>query len=69
MDNQRLRLILLLVFSFSLVMLWDAWQKYSQPKAVVPTVTGATQTATPPPTPSPGAGAARRCCADCGGRA
>lgn len=30
MDNRRL--ILLLVFSFSLVMLWDAWQKYNQPK-------------------------------------
>jgi YidC/Oxa1 family membrane protein insertase len=30
MDNRRL--ILLLVFCFSLVMLWDAWQKYSQPK-------------------------------------
>jgi len=29
MDNQRL--ILLLVFSFSLVMLWDAWQKQGQP--------------------------------------
>jgi hypothetical protein len=32
MDNRRL--LLLLVFSFSLVMLWDAWQKYNQPKAV-----------------------------------
>jgi hypothetical protein len=30
MDNRRL--LLLLVFSFSLVMLWDAWQKYNQPK-------------------------------------
>jgi len=30
MDNRRL--ILLLVFCFSLVMLWDAWQKYNQPK-------------------------------------
>ena len=29
MDNRRL--ILLVVFSFSLVMLWDAWQKYNQP--------------------------------------
>lgn len=35
MDNRRL--LLLLVFSFSLVMLWDAWQKYNQPdrKSVV----------------------------------
>jgi YidC/Oxa1 family membrane protein insertase len=30
MDNRRL--ILLLVFSFSLIMLWDAWQKQNQPK-------------------------------------
>jgi YidC/Oxa1 family membrane protein insertase len=30
MDNRRL--ILLLVFSFSLIMLWDAWQKQSSPK-------------------------------------
>ncbi|MFA7270592.1 MAG: membrane protein insertase YidC [Sterolibacterium sp.] len=34
MDNQRL--ILLLVFSFSLIMLWEAWQKQDQPKPVVP---------------------------------
>ncbi len=30
MDNRRL--ILLLVFSFSLIMLWDAWQKQNQPQ-------------------------------------
>jgi YidC/Oxa1 family membrane protein insertase len=30
MDNRRL--ILLLVFSFSLIMLWDAWQRQTQPK-------------------------------------
>ncbi len=30
MDNKRL--ILLLAFGFSLIMLWDAWQKQSQPK-------------------------------------
>src|ERR1035437_5384080 len=30
MDNQRL--ILLLVFFFSVVMLWDAWQKQGQPR-------------------------------------
>jgi len=34
MDNQRL--ILLLVFSFSLVMLWDAWQKQGLPKRTAP---------------------------------
>jgi hypothetical protein len=30
MDNRRL--ILLLVFSFSLIMLWDAWQRQAMPK-------------------------------------
>jgi len=34
MDNRRL--ILLLVFSFSLIMLWDAWQKQGQPKPATP---------------------------------
>ena len=37
MDNRRL--ILLFVFFFSLVMLWDAWQKYNQPKIPVQTAT------------------------------
>ncbi|MCF8199392.1 MAG: membrane protein insertase YidC [Sulfuritalea sp.] len=37
MDNRRL--ILLLVFSFSLIMLWDAWQKQNMPK--VPPVAAA----------------------------
>lgn len=32
MDNQRL--ILLLVFIFSLFMLWDGWQKHNQPRQV-----------------------------------
>ena len=35
MDNRRL--ILLLVFSFSLIMLWDAWQRQGLPKAA-PTI-------------------------------
>ncbi len=34
MDNRRL--ILLLVFSFSLLMLWEAWQKRGEPKPVAP---------------------------------
>jgi len=57
MDNQRL--ILLLVFSFSVVMLWDAWQKQEQPTPA-PTAAVATQGAvspgaipTPTPTPTP----------------
>lgn len=41
MDNRRL--ILLVVFSFSLVMLWDAWQKYNKPPLPAQT---AAQTAT-----------------------
>lgn len=44
MDNQRL--ILLVVFSFSLVMLWDAWQKQGVPKPAAPAV--AVQGATAP---------------------
>jgi len=49
MDSQRL--ILLLVFTFSLVMLWDGWQKYNQPKtASAPAATQ--EAATPTPTPS-----------------
>lgn len=38
MDNRRL--ILLLVFSFSLVMLWDGWQKQKQPPAQVASQAG-----------------------------
>ena len=30
MDNRRI--ILLMIFSFSLVMLWDGWQKHNQAK-------------------------------------
>ncbi|MCK9387472.1 MAG: membrane protein insertase YidC [Sulfuritalea sp.] len=39
MDNRRL--ILLLVFSFSLIMLWDAWQKQSRPNLATATTTTA----------------------------
>jgi len=57
MDNQRL--ILLLVFSFSLVMLWEAWQKQGQPPPTPLAVTSqgvATPSAgaVPVPTPVPG---------------
>jgi YidC/Oxa1 family membrane protein insertase len=52
MDNRRL--ILLMVFSFSLIMLWDAWQRQSQPK-VAPAASsapaaGASAGAVPTPT-------------------
>jgi YidC/Oxa1 family membrane protein insertase len=46
MDNRRL--ILVLVFSFSLIMLWDAWQKQGQPKPVpAPATASATSAAVP----------------------
>jgi YidC/Oxa1 family membrane protein insertase len=38
MDNRRL--ILLLVFSFSLVMLWDAWQRQTAPQAAAAVAEG-----------------------------
>lgn len=47
MDNRRL--LLLIVFSFSLVMLWDAWQKYSQPKAASPATSGLAEAPAPKP--------------------
>ena len=60
MDNRRL--ILLLVFSFSLIMLWDAWQRQGQPKSPTPTATSASSAGAPAgvvPAPTvPAAGAA-----------
>ena len=48
MDSQRL--ILVLIFSFSLVMLWEGWQKQNQPKApAVKEQTAAQQGAAPTP--------------------
>lgn len=52
MDNQRL--ILLLVFFFSLFMLWDGWQKHNQPVPNGPTTQSVQQTASQ----TPGASAA-----------
>ena len=51
MDTQRL--ILFFVFSFSLLMLWEAWQKENRPPAPIiapSTQPGAAQTAVPSPT-------------------
>ena len=61
MDNRRL--ILLLVFSFSLIMLWDAWQKQGQPKLATATTAavataGAPAGVVPTPTLPPGGAAA-----------
>ena len=41
MDTRRL--ILVLIFSFSLVMMWDAWQKHNAPKLPLPAAATATQ--------------------------
>ena len=51
MDNRRL--ILLCIFFFSLVMLWDAWQKYSNPKDVTPMASSPSASSVPAvPVPS-----------------
>jgi len=53
MDNRRL--ILLLVFSFSLIMLWDAWQRQGAPKSATTTIATTVSTGTPAgtvPTPT-----------------
>jgi YidC/Oxa1 family membrane protein insertase len=61
MDTQRL--ILFFIFSFSLLLLWDAWQKDQQPKppavSAAPAAPGVPTPARPlAPTPAPGSGAA-----------
>jgi len=50
MDNRRL--ILLVVFFFSLVMLWDAWQKYNLPKGSAQTASVIASNGSAIPTPS-----------------
>lgn len=49
MDNRRL--ILLLVFSFSLIMLWDGWQKHNKPPVVAAPTTAGTATVGAVPAP------------------
>ena len=51
MDNRRL--ILLVIFSFSLVMLWDAWQKYNLPKPPGSTAASIADPASGSPVPVP----------------
>ena len=58
MDNQRL--ILFVVFSFTLLLLWDAWQAKHQPPAPAPSVASTQTNAAPTPSqamnlPAPGA--------------
>ncbi len=50
MNLDAQRLILLFVFSFSLLMLWDAWEKHNRPKP--PPQTAATRAQPTVPTPS-----------------
>ncbi len=50
MDNQRF--ILVVVFSFSLVMLWDAWQKHNHPKLPAQQTTNEVKGGVPLPTPT-----------------
>ena len=50
MDLQRI--VAFVVFSFSLLMLWNAWQDYNQPKPV-PMVQGAAQQAANPAAKQP----------------
>ncbi len=56
MDNRRL--ILVMIFSFSLVMLWDAWQQYKQPKPAAQPAATQAASATPQPSASLQAGSA-----------
>jgi YidC/Oxa1 family membrane protein insertase len=50
MDNRRL--ILLLIFSFSLFMLWDAWQRFSHPELAQQAAAQHANSVTPQPTTS-----------------
>ena len=57
METQRL--IALVVFSFSALLLWDAWQKHNAPQLIAPAASTAPAvpgaSAVPAPPPSPGA--------------
>ncbi len=52
MDLQRI--IAFVVFSFSLLMLWEAWQKHNNPTAPVAQTAGQQTTASNPALPTPG---------------
>lgn len=57
MDTQRL--IAFVIFSFSALLLWDAWQKHNAPKAVAPSAGhSSVPAATPAPTSVPATSAA-----------
>src|ERR1700741_4686495 len=50
MDTQRL--ILLFIFGFSVLMLWEAWEKEHRPKPAATAPAAATQQAVPTPAPA-----------------
>jgi len=56
MDTQRL--ILFFIFSFSLLLLWDAWEKHKNPPKPAPTAKAvpAAPAGAPAPTPTPSSG-------------
>jgi YidC/Oxa1 family membrane protein insertase len=58
MDTQRL--ILLFIFGFSVLMLWEAWQKEHQPKPVPAASAAATQQTVPAPAAPAGAAPAAK---------
>jgi YidC/Oxa1 family membrane protein insertase len=58
MDTQRL--ILFFVFTFSLLLLWDAWQKEHRPVPAAPAPSAARRTPVPTPEQAPAPGQAAR---------
>src|SRR4249920_1244341 len=56
MDTQRL--ILLFIFGFSVLMLWEAWEKEHRPKPPAAPAVASQQTVPTPATPAPTAPAA-----------
>ncbi|MGA9165336.1 MAG: membrane protein insertase YidC [Thiobacillus sp.] len=64
MDNQRL--ILFIVFSFSLLLLWEAWQGQYAPAPTAPTTTSAPATSAPTPSQALNAPAAAPTAAQAG---
>jgi YidC/Oxa1 family membrane protein insertase len=57
MDTQRL--ILLFIFSFSLLMLWEAWDKQNRPKPAAPATEAQQPQGVPAPAKAPAAGQAK----------
>ena len=52
MDLQRL--FLFLIFSFSLVLVWDGWQRYQHPERFIDQIAAGNKDLPTPQTPAPG---------------